>query len=65
LTPSDAFGSIGSVVYLILVIWIVVAVVLAPLKLYAIHGELRKQTQEMRQQTALLAELTKSRAPAQ
>jgi len=65
MTPIDATFAVGSALYVVL--WVMgfllaVALILAPLKLYGIHKELRWQSEEMRTQTRLLAEM--ANAPA-
>ena len=45
------------VVLIVISALLAIALILAPLKLYAIHRELRWQNEELRTQTRLLAEL--------
>ena len=57
MSPEAVLGSALYTAVLVLGFLFAVALVLAPLKLYAIHREMRWQSEEMRTQTRLLAEI--------
>lgn len=61
-SPEVIVGSAFYIAIIVLGFLFALALILAPLKLYAIHRELQWQSEELRTQTRLLASLANSPA---